>query len=275
MKYYGDKIKKIQFGMPTLIETETIDKCASIYNTLGLDFIELNMNLPQYQVGTIDVEHLKLLADKYKLFYSIHLDENTNVCDFNPKVADAYIQTITEVISIAKTLEIQILNMHLPHGVYFTLPERKVYLFDEYKNNYLKNILNFRNICDSAIGDSPIKICIENCDGFTDFQKEAIEILLSSDVFGLTFDIGHNHGINGIDEPFILAHKDRICHMHMHDALGKKNHLALGDGELDISQYLSLAEACDCSIVLETKTINGLSKSAAYIYNNYKRLMDS
>ena len=44
--------------MPTLIELPEIDDCASLCRELGLQFIELNMNLPQYQVNTIDLVKL-------------------------------------------------------------------------------------------------------------------------------------------------------------------------------------------------------------------------
>ena len=53
--------------------------------------------------------------------------------------------------------------------------------------------------------------------------------------------------------------------MHMHDALGKKNHLALGTGELELDKYLSLAEDQKCRVVLETKTIEGLKQSVNWM----------
>lgn len=198
-------------GMPTLIETNSLEECAALCKELQLDFIELNMNLPQYQ------------------------------------------------------LDIPVINMHLSYGVYFTLPDRKVYLFSQYREQYLKSITDFREMCTDAIGDSGIKICIENCDGFPQFQKEALQILLASPVFGLTFDIGHNHSCGGVDEPYIIENKRYLHHMHMHDALGKKNHMALGTGELDLSKYLQLAEEQSCRIVLETKTIEGLTQSVNWI----------
>ena len=72
----------------------------------------------------------------------------------------------------------------------------------------------FRQLCEKAIGDSGIKICIENSDGFTDFQKEALRLLLPSPVFGLTFDVGHNHSCGGMDEPYIREQKEKLYHMH-------------------------------------------------------------
>lgn len=258
-------MKLVNYGMPTLIETKTLEECAKLCAELGLDFIELNMNLPQYQLDKIDVEYFKSIADKYGIYYTIHLDENLNISDFNHYVAEAYKKTVTDTIELAKKLEIKVLNMHMAKGVYFTLPERKVHLFSEYKEQYLKSIADFRNMCEMAIGENDIKICIENCDGYEDFQKEAIELLLESKVFALTFDIGHNHGIGGIDEDFIMKHKESLCHVHLHDAKAQKNHLALGTGEMDIEKYINLAKEENCSVVLETKTIDGLKQSVEWL----------
>ena len=255
----------VSFGMPTLIETSTLEDCAKLCAELGLDFIELNMNMPQYQLDKIDVEYFKSVADKHGIYYTIHLDENLNVSDFNPYVAQAYIKTVADTIEIAKQLGVRVVNMHMAKGVYFTLPDRKVYLFSEYKEQYLKSITAFRNMCETAVGDADIKICIENCDGYEDFQKEAIELLLESNVFALTFDVGHNHGIGGTDEEFIMKHKDRLYHIHLHDAEGKKNHLALGTGEMNIDKYNNLANEHNCHVVLETKTIDGLKQSVEWL----------
>lgn len=258
----------ISFGMPTLIETKTIEDCAVLCGETGLRFIELNMNLPQYQLYNTDVDYLNKIAEKYGVFYTIHLDENLNVSDFNPYVAEAYLQTVIETVSLAKDIHAAKLNMHLSKGVYFTLPDKKVFLFDEYKEMYIESITAFRNKCEKAVGGSGIKICIENTDGYADFQLEAIDSLLQSSVFGLTFDIGHDHCVGNADEPIILERESRLCHMHMHDAKGKRNHLALGTGEIDLQKYIELAQSRDCSVVLETKTIEGLRSSADWLRKN-------
>ena len=264
-------MKLTNYGMPTLIETSTLEECAKLCAELGLDFIELNMNMPQYQLDKIDVDYFKSIADRYGIYYTIHLDENLNISDFNPYVAEAYIKTVADTVEIAKQLSIKVINMHMARGVYFTLPDRKVYLFSEYKEQYLKSIVAFRDMCENAVGDADIKICIENCDGYEEFQKEAIEILLESNVFALTFDVGHNHGIGGTDEEFIMKHKDRLHHIHLHDAEGKKNHLALATGEMEIEKYIRLADDHNCRAVLETKTIDGLKQSVEWLTKNNKR----
>ena len=107
----------LRFGMPTLIETATIEECAALCREVGLEFIEMNMNLPQYQVQTMDAAHLKAVAKQYGIGYTIHLDENMNVADFNPDVAAAYRNSVVQTVELAKKLEIPVLNMHLSNVI--------------------------------------------------------------------------------------------------------------------------------------------------------------
>lgn len=259
----------LRFGMPTLIENAAIEESAALCRELGLSFVEMNMNLPQYQIQTMDAAHLKRVSREYGVGYTIHLDENMNIADFNPYVAESYIRTTVETIALAKELEIPVLNMHMPLGVYFTLPDRKVYLLERYSEKYLQRAAEFRDACTEAIGDSGVKICVENWSGYTPWQLPALDSLMESPAFGLTFDVGHNLCKQGADEPHILARRQKLRHMHLHDVKeGNRDHQALGTGQLDIPKYLALAEECAATVVVETKTVAGLRESARWMKTN-------
>lgn len=255
----------MEFGMPTLIEAAELESCAALCRELGLDFIELNMNLPQYQPDAFDADAAERIARAYGVGYTLHLDENLNVCDFNPYVAEAYRRTVRGSIALAKRLHMPVLNLHMCGGVYFTLPEKKVYLFDVYRDRYLRDMRAFRDECEREIGGADVTLCVENCSGFTAFERDAIELLLQSPVFALTLDAGHSHGCGGVDEAFIASHGARLRHMHLHDAQGRKNHLPLGTGELDVENMLALAKQKSCRVVLETKTVAGLTQSVRWV----------
>lgn len=98
----------IVYGMPTLIECNSLNQCVSLCKKLGLDFIEINMNLPQYQKNSIDIENLKNLQEDNNIFFTIHLDENLNVSDFNEDVSNSYIDIVLFAIETAKKLKIPI-----------------------------------------------------------------------------------------------------------------------------------------------------------------------
>ena len=46
----------MDFGMPVLIELDSIESNCRLCRKLDLDFIELNMNFPEYQARHFDVE---------------------------------------------------------------------------------------------------------------------------------------------------------------------------------------------------------------------------
>jgi sugar phosphate isomerase/epimerase len=269
----------MQLGMPTLIENRTLKENAALCEELGLSFIELNMNFPEYQVDRLEqTDRLTEAAGEAGIYYTIHLDENLNIADFNRLVSDAYLETVRRTIDVARKLvplrdrygdstQPLTVNMHMHHGIFITLPDRKVQMYDRDFDTYMKSFSVFRSLCEEWIGDNELMIAVENTDGFRGYEKKAIEYLLESPKFGLTWDIGHSKAVREADVPFILAHQDRLIHFHIHDGTETppKNHLALGDGEIDLAERLRLAESRNARCVLETKTIEALKKSVQWL----------
>ncbi len=122
------------------------------------------------------------------------------------------------------------------------------------------------------IGGSGIMMAVENTDGFRDYEKVAIAYLLESPEFGLTWDIGHSKAIREADISFLMEHQDKLIHFHIHDGTETppRNHLALGDGEIDLDARLKLAAERNARCVLETKTISALKQSVRWLRNNWE-----
>lgn len=271
----------MQFGLPTLIENRTLEENAALCEELGLRFIELNMNFPEYQTDRLaQTEELTQIAERHCLYYTVHLDENLNIADFNPLVTKAYLETVRRTILAAKALlplrdrygdpaQPLTLNMHMHHGIYITLPDRKVQMYERNFETYMQSFAVFRSLCEEWIGDSSIMMAVENTDGFRDYEKAAIAYLLESPVFGLTWDIGHSKAIREADVSFLMEHQDKLIHFHIHDGTETppRNHLALGDGEIDLDARLKLAAERNAQCVLETKTISALKQSVRWLRN--------
>ena len=259
----------IQFGMPTLLSLDSLEANAALCRSIGLSFVEISMNLPQYAVGTLDAKHLIALKREYGIDFTIHLEERFDPCDFNGAIARAYSETAMEALHMAISAEIPLINFHLNEGIYFTLPRERVYLYDRYLPRYLESLSAFREACSRA-NRSGIAFCVENTrwQGRS-FMEQGVDCLLQSTDFGLTFDVGHNHTMGGGDETFILARKSMLRHMHLHDAMEKSNHLGLGTGEMDLEKYLRLASECGCRVVVETKTVEALAQSVDWLKTNY------
>lgn len=269
----------MQFGMPTLIENRLLEDNVALCSELGLQFIELNMNFPEYQTEYLEqTDRLMRLAEQAGIYYTVHLDENLNIADFNQLVSEAYLETVRRAIAATvKLLPLHdrfgdktqplILNMHMNHGIYITLPDRKVQMYERDFETYMQSFEAFRSRCEEWIDDSDVMIAVENTDGFREYEKKAIEHLLDSTRFGLTWDIGHSKAIGEKDVPFLMEHQNSLIHFHIHDGSEKpqRNHLALGDGEINLKERLNLAESRNARCVLETKTIAALKQSARWL----------
>ena len=55
----GRHMGRALYGMPTLIECDSLNQAIELCKELKLDFIEINMNLPQYQKNNIDINMMK------------------------------------------------------------------------------------------------------------------------------------------------------------------------------------------------------------------------
>jgi sugar phosphate isomerase/epimerase len=70
-----------------------------------------------------------------------------------------------------------------------------------------------------------------------------------------TLDVGHCLQNGESLKPFVRAYSDRIANIHLHDGLdGGRSHLALGEGELDVQDFLRCLDASgyDAFLTLET-----------------------
>ena len=258
----------ICFGMPTLIENRDLAENVALCRELGLRFVELNMNFPEFQLDTLpSAQELERVKEENGVFFTLHLDENMNAADFNPLVRSAYTETAVRVIALARDIHAPVINMHMNPGVYITLPDRKEYLYLRNRDTYMGHLRTFRDLCTEKIGNSDVKICVENTDGWRDFEREAVDMLLESPAFRLTWDIGHSKATGEKDLPFLAEREDRLYHFHIHDGRENppKNHLALGDGEIPLEERLALAGKHGCRCVLETKTVQALRTSVKWL----------
>ena len=255
----------MKFGMPALVECNDVYDCIEVAKKNSLDFVEINMSFPQYLPDSIDLPKLKKVLCDSDIFLTIHADEQLNPFDFNKTVSKCYFDVMKSSIRFAVELGIPVINMHLLKGVYVTLPGKVILLTDVYEDEYLARVREFISMCEAEIGDAPLKICIENVDSnpFTKSQLVALPLFMASPVFALTLDVGHEMCLQNADTHVFTEYPDKLYHMHLHDCDGKKPHLALGDGILDVEGKISSFKGETC--LVEVKTIAGLEVSSAYL----------
>lgn len=255
----------MNYGIPSLMEYAQPEPLVRFCAEHGFRFVELNMTYPWFQSGTIDPSALTKLAGAHGISYTIHLHDQVNPFEFSLEMRQASLDTILGALDLAKTLEVPRITMHLLNGMYSSIAGKKVYLYQHCLGEYLSLVEAFRDQITRRLAGHDAIFCIENTGGYTPFQKEAILRLLESPVFGLTYDVGHDFKTCNMDAPFVLAHRDRLKHFHIHDCDANANHLALGAGKIDIPKALELVEQMNCPAVIEVKESHALAESRAYL----------
>ena len=255
----------MKFGMPSLIEFRTVEEHARFCAENGLDFYEINLAFPWFQSDKIDASELVRIKQKYGIDYTIHFHDEINPFDFCPEMRSGCLCSVEYVIGLARTIGAKRINMHLLNGTYSAVKGEKIYAYGLCEDEYLGYVQHFIALVESSMKGMDCIFCIENTSGYRFYHKHAIELMLASPVFGLTFDIGHNYKASEDDESFILSHADRLRHFHIHDVTAKSNHVALGTGVLDVDRYIEMAESYDCPIVIEVKESSSLKDSLSYM----------
>ncbi len=255
----------VQLGIPALIECAGFDECLDLCCRLECGFLELNMNLPWCQLDAMAGEEMPRKAAARGKSLTIHMAEDLDVCHFNADVARVWRETMVQTVHFAVQNGIAVITMHMSKGIYFTLPDRKVYLYGQHRDHFLSGLARFRDDCARVAGNAALTIGVEHTDFDTPFLRDGVALLLESPVFGLTWDIGHAHSADYMDRSFHEEHMTQVKHMHLHDARGKSNHLPWGNGEVDLPAWLALAERQGCRVVVETKTVAALRQSLAWL----------
>ena len=258
----GGILLAIQLGMPSLIEFGNIDETVELCQRLKLNFVELNMNLPQYCPESLISKTLKDICKDTGIAFTVHLPEEIDLGSFQPSIRRGYIERCKEIIHWASEAGVKLINLHLNSGIYFTLPEKKEWIYDRHSERFMANLDDaFRQLLPVA-QRANVTICIENCGNLhLPFMQQAIEHLLILGDLKLTWDVGHDAKVGYKEQHVLLKHEARIWHMHLHDFDGVSDHRPLFSGNIDIKRMVNYAEKLNIGVVVEVKTVSGLVDS--------------
>lgn len=255
----------MEFGMPSLIEYRSVDEHIDFCRKNGLAFLEINLTFPWYQSDRLDVRKLVRLKEESGVGYTLHFHDQLNPFDFSPELRRGSMDNVLFGLDLARNIGAERITMHLIRGTYSSVNGVKVYAYSVCENEYLDHVREFMDAIDGKLDASDTVYCIENTNGFMDYQKDAVDLMLQNPHFGLTFDIGHNYKTSFDDEAYIMSHADKLRHFHVHDVSEKSNHIALGSGIINLPEYFEMLRRFDCTAVIEVKESQALLRSLSYL----------
>jgi len=248
--------------MPTLIELPRLRETSDLCRTLGLSFVELNMNMPSFCPEELEASAIKRVSDETGLGFTVHLPEELDLASIHPSIREGHIRRCREAIEWAGSAGAKLVNLHINSGVYFTLPNRRAWIYEQHVDAFVPALVQAMTQLYAWGNENGVTVCVENAGDFAHgFIREAIEQLSAIHGFALTWDVGHDASNGHSDQPLILANADSVRHMHLHDCIGKSSHLVLTTGEVDVAGSLAFARERDLGVVVEVKTVEALTES--------------
>ncbi len=252
----------MKIGMPALVEYNTLSELVDLCLKLGVNFIELNMNMPYNFIERISPEELRKIKRDTNIEFTMHMPDDADLGTFYESVRKGYVSLFSDTIDWAEEAGVELLNMHIIEGAKMTLPDRKVYIYEQYSEEFQNNFVKSIKTLSEKARRKNVLLSIENSSNFgrSHIQKALNRSILYPNV-KLTWDIGHDAVSNFTDKQYLMNHKNEICHMHIHDVIGKKDHQSLFEGELNICEFLHFAQTRNMRALVEVKTSESLKKS--------------
>lgn len=245
------------YGMPSLVEFNSILENVNFAKKNDLKFIELNMDLPYCQ----NIKDSELL--RYDMEFTMHISEKINVAELNDNLRKLYLKEAIRQIKLGISNNIKKYNIHIDSGVYFTMPNGKFFLNEKYQNIYETNLNKSCRILNDIAKEYNVKINFENTK-IQKFTGAAIKIINNYENLGFTLDVGHNEKNKNKAFP-LLNETNKIRHIHLHDFDGNNDHLTVGKGIIDFTKYSNVLK--DNYIVIEVKQATELEESIEYLRN--------
>lgn len=254
--------KHFKIGMPALIEYTSLSELVDLCLSLNLDFIELNMNLPYNFIENISPAELKKITKETNIEFTIHMPDDADLGIFYESVREGYVQLFSNTIDWAFESGVSLLNLHIIEGAKMTLPDKKVYIYEQYSDEYQNNFIKSIEFLSQKANKCNTILSIENSNNFgKPYIQKVLDKAITYKNVNLTWDTGHDAISNFKDKKYLMNHIDKIVHMHFHDAKGQSDHQIPYDGELNIGEIIKFAKQQNIRMLIEVKTIDSLKRS--------------
>ena len=246
--------------MPILVEFHSLSENIDLCKKLDLDFIELNLDIPYCFIDRLDTNSLK------NNNFTIHLSEKFDVGELNNSLRNFYLNEIEKIISFGIKYNIFKYNLHLDPGIHFSLPNKKIFIYEEYIDDYLRAYEDSCNILSKLANKYNSTILFENVK-VESYTLKVIDIIAKYDNLFFTLDLGHNIRYGNLAKEKFMEYSNKIKHIHLHDFNGSKDHQELFTGLLNVKEELNFCKQHNLDVLIEVKRKEELINSVNKLRN--------
>ncbi len=247
----------MKLGMPVLFEYDNVEDNLILAQELGLDFVEWNLNFSYCRDVLEDQKKFEELTKKYNQEITLHFYDEADFGIYE-EVAQAYYTLLEKYLKLGNK-KIRTLNIHLIEGPVVTISGVKNYIYEKEFDTYIKRFDSFLKKVEKLCNQYDCILVIENSKTVP-YMTRTYDYLNKAN-YKFNFDIGHDECNGNILLNYSKNNEMPFKEFHIHDSDGKRDHLNLGDGNIDIKYFKELAIKNDSYVVLEVKSSSDLRSS--------------
>jgi sugar phosphate isomerase/epimerase len=255
------------YGLLTNPSNEILDEITNIHD-LDFEYVEVGIEGPEGNPLIIEKKKNDIinLLQKFRGKPIGHTAYWVDFCSDSEYVRSAWIQEAMREITIAKMIDIDLINFHANLNGMFYGEKRRVLLDNMIKS--LREIVNYaqKNNVSVMLENVPLSNGIHNVDEFKYIIDNVASLLVH-------LDIPHAFTSGGMQAviDYINTFKEKIIHIHWHDNHGNKDeHLPIGAGLIDHQRAIKALKKIyyDRTITLEVFTNRRDAKASANKHKN-------
>ena len=210
-------------------------------------------------------KHIRSLAAAHEIDLSIHfIHRAVAPASHNPERRALHRNELEQTIEIANDIGAGVVVVHPgPIDCPGVAPNKAP---ESVRQEALENLRGFLEETAPTAEDAGVVICVEPMhhnpgqviQKYTDLLNlvEAV----SSPAVQITLDVGHADRADGITDA-LETFAPYLRHIHMHDSNGVRDHLEIGQGRLDFSQWIDKWRDYPFMMVLESRNESDLHNS--------------
>jgi len=209
-----------------------LEKTLSALRDVGYDFVELSLDYPL--PDNINRSELANVLEAFEMRIAFHSPLDVFIAQPREELFEASLKVLKKCLEFSSEFEPLYYNFH----VTFVSPTRR---FDVVKEKIVENGRRACEIILEFAKESGFEACLE-------FDRNFDESFLVDDL-KICLDVGHfailSDKYSEELQAFIDKHGKRIITLHVHDCELSKgvDHIALGNGNVDLKSVLRIAKA--------------------------------
>jgi sugar phosphate isomerase/epimerase len=238
----------------------------------GFEMVQIALDDSRYFPEKIGVDERRRVAEQFRkmgIGLCFHGPSDIPLMNRHETVRSAGLSRMLEMIDMAVETGGEYFIFHPGRLAFFSVSKEEVIFMEQRIPSRHLDLFSdsARRILDHA-GDR-IKICLENTYSLPEQFLERIGRLAADDGLYLVWDVGHTELASaGRRERIIRFFYDNIERVklgHLHDAVERSDHRALGTGKVDIQAYIEIFNTIGADIILEIFPESALLGSIDYL----------